>query len=197
MKNNRMPLLIFAILAVFVSFTLLSTTMNDLFNSSPAPELSSKGEKVVDYLLEDWDKQFRSTDIATAMSNLGFKPDDKLRMSVGEHFRENKRLARNLRWWGPNNYLLSNDEKLIVKYVIHMVERKGGYPSREEISKALNFENDYLEKRIEFIKKAGLFTESDNSLKFELVDNYNTWGGPLRYNYHIVYVEGEKPFGVW
>ncbi len=180
-----------------VSVIFFSIAINGSFRSSPATKLSLKGEKVVDYLLEDWAKRFRSTDIATAMGNLGFEPDDKLRMSVGEHFRENKRLARNLRYWGPNNYLLSNDEKLIVKYVIHMVERKGGYPSRSDISKALNFENEYLGKRIEFIRKAGLFIPSDNALKFKLVDNYNTWGGPLRYNYHLVHVEGEKPFGVW
>ncbi len=197
MKNNRMPLLILANVLIFNSSTLFSTTINDSFHSSPATKLSSKGKKVVEYLLKDWAKQFRSTDIATAMANLGFEPEDKLRLSVGEHFRENKRLARNLRFWGPNNYLLSNDEKLIVKYVIHMVERKGGYPSREDISKALNFENEYLEKRIDFIEKAGLFIPSNSSPQFKLADNYNTWGGPLRYNYHTVYVEGEKPFGVW
>ena len=38
---------------------------------------------------------------------------------------------------------------------------------------------------------------SDNEIRYSLVDNYNTWGGPLKYNYHTVTVEGEKPFGVW
>ena len=197
MKKIIMPLLILMVSVIFNSSTLISTNINDSFHPYPVPKLSSKGKKVVDYLLEDWAKQFQSTDIATAMANLGYEPDDKLRLSIGEHFRENKRLARNLRWWGPNNYLLSNDEKLIVKYVIHMVERKGGYPSRENISKALNFENEYLEKRIDFIKKTGLFIPSNNSSQFKLADNYDTWGGPLRYNYHMVHIEGEKPFGVW
>ena len=42
-------------------------------------ELSGEAQRVVDYLLDDWDKQFRSTSIPLAMDNLAVEPDDALR----------------------------------------------------------------------------------------------------------------------
>jgi len=160
-------------------------------------KLSNKGDRVVDYLLKDWKKQFRSTDIATAMTNLGMKQDDELRLSIAEYLRENRSLARNLRWWGPNNYILSNDEKRITKYLIHMFEKNGKYPSITESSKTLDLSLDYIADRLKFMNAVGIVKKSKTNLKYSLVDNYATWGGPLRYNYHTLYVEGEKPFGVW
>lgn len=160
-------------------------------------KLSADAEKVVEYLLADWDKQFRSTDISTAMDNLGMEQDDKMRLQIGEHFRENSNLARNLRYWGPNNYLLNNDEKRIAKYIIFIFEKNNRYPTLSEASIALEFEEEYIKERLAFINKAGLIHPSDNEIRYNLVDKYNTWGGPLRYNFHTVTVEGEKPFGVW
>ena len=160
-------------------------------------KLSSDAEKVVKYLLADWRKQFRSTDIATAMSNLGMKQDDEIRLQIGDHFRKNSNLASNLRFWGANNYILSNDEKRITKYLIHMIERNGGYPTLAEAAIALNLSPKYLNRRLQFMEAAGIVKKSGNKLKYSLVDNYKTWGGPLRYNYHIIAIEGEQPFGVW
>ena len=35
------------------------------------------------------------------------------------------------------------------------------------------------------------------ALGFALADEYQSWGGPLRYNFHTVRVAGERPFDVW
>lgn len=160
-------------------------------------KLSPDAEKVVKYLLADWRKKFRSTDIATAMTNLGMKQDDEIRLQIGDHFRENVGLASNLRFWGANNYILSNVEKRITKYLIHMIEREGGYPALAKAAIVLNLSPKYLNRRLQFMEAAGIVKKSGNKLKYSLVDNYKTWGGPLRYNYHTVSIEGEQPFGVW
>lgn len=190
---KRTCIFIFFPLLVFAS--LVSTANQTAF--AEGRKLSSDAKKVVDYLLADWSKKFRSTDIATAITNLDMKQDDKLRLSIAEHLRMNKGLAKNLRWWGPNNYILSNDEKRITKYLIHMIERNGGYPALAEAAIALNLSPKYLNRRLQFMEAAGIVKKSGNKLKYSLVDNYKTWGGPLRYNYHIIAIEGEQPFGVW
>ena len=196
MKSKRYKFMILFIFAVIsISFVGVVGVQNEL--SGKNVSLSKKGEEVVDYLLKDWKKQFRSTDIATAMSNLGMKQDDNLRLSIAEYLRNNKGLASNLRWWGPNNYILNNDEKRITKYLIHMIEREGRYPSLDESAKTLDLSQKQLSRRFEFMETVGILKKSKNILKYSLIDNYNTWGGPLRYNYHTLYVEGEKPFGVW
>ena len=78
-----------------------------------------------------------------------------------------------------------------------MIERNGKYPSLPESSKVLDLSRDYIADRLKFMDAVGILKKSNNILKYKLVDNYATWGGPLRYNYHTLYVEGEKPFGVW
>ncbi len=70
-------------------------------------ELTADGQKIVEYLLEDWGQRMHSTSIALAMENLGMKPNDTVRLEVGEHFREHTDLANNLKWWGANNYMTS------------------------------------------------------------------------------------------
>jgi len=190
MRNKRNLFIVLIILSIVSILFVSNTTVR-------SEKLSKKGDMVVEYLLKDWKKQFRSTDIATAMTNLGMKQDDELRLSIAEYLRENKSLARNLRWWGPNNYILSNDEKRITKYLIYMFEKNGKYPSIQESSKSLDLSRDYIADRLKFMTAVGIVKKSKSNLKYSLVDNYNTWGGPLRYNFHTVYVEGEKPFGVW
>ena len=160
-------------------------------------KLSDDAEKVIEYLLADWAKQFRSTDISTAMDNLGIEQDDELRLQIGEHFRENTKIARNLRYWGANNYILNNDEKRIAKLIIFLFKKENRYPTLSEASKTLDLEEEYIEQRLAFINKTGLIHPSDTEIRYELAADYSTWGGPLRYNYHTVSVEGEKPFGVW
>jgi len=191
--NNILALIILTVISIsFIGSVAVPENV-----SVKTHPLSKKGDKVVEYLLKDWKKQFRSTDIATAMMNLGMKQDDKLRLSIGEYLRENRRIAKNLRWWGPNNYILSKDEKRIAKYIIHIIEKNREYPSLRESAKALELSQEYIGSRLKFMEAVGLLKKSESNLKYSLVDNYNTWGGPLRYNYHTVHVEGEKPFGVW
>ncbi len=180
-------------------FIAVTTIMNFYENRTTAgsDNLSADAERVVEYLLADWRKQFRSTDIATAMDNIGLKQDDVMRLKIGNYFRDNTGLASNLRYWGSNNYLLNNTEKRITKYLIHKLEREGGYPTYGEAVKELEIEEGIIKERLAFMKEAGLLVSANNDIKYALTDNFKTWGGPLRYNYHTVTVEGEKPFGVW
>lgn len=160
--------------------------------------LSSQAKRVHDYLLEDWSKHMHSTDIALAMENLGLEPSDDLRMELGEYFRENKHLANNLKWWGPNNYILSSEEKRIAKQIINTYELDQRLPSIQELAENLNMPAGRLEGRIAFMKRVGLLTDtSEGSAGYALADKYARWGGPLRYNFHTVAVGDGKPFGVW
>ena len=80
---------------------------------------------------------------------------------------------------------------------MHKIEREGGYPTIAETVKALEIDEKTLKERFAFMNKAGILVSAKNSIKYSLVFDYKTWGGPLRYNSHIVTVEGEQPFGVW
>ncbi len=166
--------------------------------SAPAQEISPEAQQVVDYLLEDWQKQFRSTSIALAMNNLGMEPDDLIRLEVGEHFRANANLARNLQFWGANNYILSNDEKRAAKYLMGIERTEARTPDLAEASRVLGIPVENLASRLQFMADAGfLKQDSDRELGFSLAEGYERWGGPLQHNFHTLHVEGERPFDVW
>ncbi len=186
---------------ISIAFVLL--VMAAVYPLFPAPvqgagRLSDEGKQVIDYLLDDWGKQFRSTSIPLAMSNLGMEPNDALCLEIVKFFRNNTQLANNLKWWGANNYILSNEEKLIAKYLINTFADEDRMPGGKELAKALGISQKMLKGRLAFLAKAGLLEESgDGALGYQLAEGYKRWGGPLRHNFHTVSVGGDKPFDVW
>ncbi len=161
---------------------------------SPLPE---PAQKVVDYLLADWSKHMHSTSIAQAMANLGMEPDDDLRLQVGEHFRANPDLHFNLRSWAANNYILSDEEKRIAKFLIAHFEAEEELPETGLIAKALGIEAIEVERRTAFLSRAGFLQPSDHGSDYRLTEKYRRWGGPLRFNYHTITIGEEDPFAVW
>ncbi len=163
-----------------------------------AQELSGDAQRVVAYLVDQWAQQFRSTSIPLAMVNLDMASDDGLRLDIAQHFRDHTELARNLSFWGANNYILTNEERRIAKFLIRVHEQEGRTPLLSEAARALEISSDRLRNRLAFMAQAGFLRSDPNQeLAFSLVEEYEAWGGPLRHNFHTVRVEGERPFDVW
>ncbi len=160
-------------------------------------ELSSDAHRVVDYLLKDWQRQFSSTSIPHAIEYIGLEPDDGLRLQVIEHLRANDSLAKNLQWWGANNYLFSNLEKRVAKYLILMQEKEGGLPSLAVAADVFELPEAELVERLAFMASSGFLAPEDNSLGFALAPGFRRWAGPLQHNFHTVRIEGEAPLDVW
>lgn len=163
-----------------------------------APQLSADAQRVVDYLLEDWSQRFHSTSIPRAMQNLGMEPDDELRLEIGRYFRDNVQIANNLQYWGANNYIFSNQEKLIAKYLIAEREKKDRTPALAEAAAVLHLGESELRERLAFMAAAGfLQRDPGQDLGFSLAPGYKRWAGPLQHNFHTVTVDEGKPFDVW
>ena len=167
-------------------------------SAARAQDLSGDAQRVVAYLLDQWAQQFRSTSIPLAMANLDMAPDEVLRLEIARHFRDHTELARNLRFWGANNYIFTNEEKRIAKFLIDAHEQEGRTPLLGEAARALEVSPEHLRGRLAFMAQAG-FLQPDPSqeLGVSLIEEYEPWGGPLRHNFHTVSLEGEKPFDVW
>ena len=188
MKRERIGLVL-----AYLAFSVVITP-----SEAAAQDLPAEGSRIVNELVDQWKTRFRSTDLALAMSNLGVPADDDLRLQGGAHLRANTSLARPLRTWGANNYILSNDEKVIAKYLISFFEDKKQMPTLGEAEEATGVPKEDLSARLEFMARAGFLKKTaDTPIGFSLGEDYETWGGPLRYNFHTVSVEGEKAFGVW
>ena len=107
-------------------------------------------------------------------------------------------MANNLKWWGANNYILSNDEKLIAKYLINTYADEKRIADLKELSTGVGMPENDLKGRLNFIAQAGLLqASSTEKLGYVLTDKFTRWGGPLRYNFHTVAQENTKAFDVW
>lgn len=160
--------------------------------------LSSDGQKVVEYLVADWQGRFRSTTIPHAMANLGMKTSDDLRLEIIRHLRNNPELARNIRFWGANNYLLTNEERRIAKYLLNTNRDEDRLPDIGELSAILGGGERELRRRLAFMAKAGLLaTSGTEPLGYELSEDAELWGGPLRHNFHTVTIGNEPIFDIW
>ena len=133
------------------------------------------------------------------MKNLRYeRPRDDLRLQIAEYFGKHLDIANNLQWWGVNNYLLSNDEKIMAKYLINTYRDEQRLPDLAELSKAIRIPDKKLPDRLHFMVEAGLLKPSnEEKLGFAFADGYGRWGGPMRYNFHTVHVRNEPSFDVW
>ena len=68
--------------------------------ASSSATLTDKQQKVLDYMLNVWNKQMRITGIELAMQAVGgqYSPDD--RYAIGVYLQNNPRLHRTLRTFG-------------------------------------------------------------------------------------------------
>jgi hypothetical protein len=174
-------------------FVLLSAT-----GGVRASELSADAQNIVDYLFEDWGQRMHATSIALAMKNLGIGENDDLRIEVGDYFRSNNRLHKNITYWGANNYILSNEEKRIAKWLIVTFERENRVPGLPELANGLGLPEEALKRRLAFMARTGLLEASNtHDLGYQLIQKYSGWGGPLRFNFHTVRIGDGKPFDVW
>ena len=124
--------------------------------------------------------------------------DAALRLEIGRHFRAHPELANNLKYWGANNYILSNDEKLIAKYLLNTFRDEERFAGLAELAEAVVLPEGETKERLHFLAEAGLLTPATESGPgYALADGYKAFGGPLRYNFHTVEIEGDQPFDLW
>src|SRR5260370_36331164 len=79
----------------------------------PTVRLTDKQQKVLDYMLNDWNKPSRITGVELAMQNVGGEYSPYDRYAIGIFLRDNPRLHRPLRTVGWEPPTLTPNEKPI------------------------------------------------------------------------------------
>ena len=170
--------------------------------TAPAVTLTDKQQKVLDYMLNDWNKQMRITGIDLAMQNVGgqYSPDD--RYAIGVYLRNNPRLHRALRTFGWETATLTPTEKLIARIVSRAEREHQPPPTSEEFAHDLDVSPAAVTDALKMLERFGI-TRPDPAVKglgYRMAeDRYTDWEGAMRITFmnHRVRVEGEKPFEVF
>ncbi len=170
--------------------------------TAPSVTLSDKQQRVLDYMLNDWNKQMRITGVELAMQNVGgrYSPDD--RYAIGVFLRNNPRLHRTLRTFGWETATLTPTEKLIARIVSRAERENQSPPTRQEFARILEVSPDVVSDALKMLERFGIMRRDAavKGLGYRMAeDRYQDWEGAMRITFmnHRVQVEGEKPFEVF
>jgi hypothetical protein len=164
--------------------------------------LTGKQQKVLDYMLNDWNKPMRITGVDLAMQNVGgqYSPDDQY--AIGIFLRNNPRIHRTLRTFGWETASLTPTEKLIARIVSRAEREHQPPPTRDEFAHRLEVSPVVVTEALTTLERFGIM-RSDPAVKGlgdrMAEDRYMDWEGAMRITFmnHRVQVEGEKPFEVF
>jgi|SRR5215813_4328476 len=164
--------------------------------------LTDKQQKVLDYMLNDWNKQMRITGVELAMQNVGgqYSPDD--RYAIGVFLRNNPHLHRTLRTFGWETATLTPTEKLIARIVSRAERENEPPPTQEEFARILEVSPHAVSGALKMLERFGIMRPDAavKDLAYRMSeDRYQDWEGAMRITFmnHRVQVEGEKPFEVF
>ena len=187
---------------IMILTTMLLATIQIAAQAAPPITLTDKQQKVLDYMLDDWNKQMRITGVELAMQNVGgqYSLDD--RYAIGVFLRNNPRLHRTLRTFGWETATLIPNEKLIARVMSRAERENQPPPTREEFAQALSVSPAATSDALKMLERFGII-RADPAVKglgYRMAeDRYLDWEGAMRITFmnHRVRVEGEKPFEVY
>src|SRR5712691_12577406 len=63
-------------------------------------QLNAQEQKVIDYLVSDWDEDYSVTSVDIAMNTLKVAPSDETRFRIGNYIKAHPELHEVIRRWG-------------------------------------------------------------------------------------------------
>ena len=188
-------------IAITLAWALSAASQAAAQTSSPVT-LTDKQQKVLDYMLNDWNKQMRITGVELAMQNVGGQYSSDDRYAIGIFLRNNPRLHRTLRTFGWETAALTPTEKLIARIVSRAEREHQPPPTPEDFGQILQVPPAAVTDTLKMLERFGIM-RSDASVKglgYRMAEyRYLDWEGAMRITFmnHRVQVEGEKPFEVY
>jgi hypothetical protein len=191
-----------AVTTIIIFASSFLSTSQAVGQTAPPVTLTDKQQKVLDYMLNDWNKQMRITGVDLAMQNVGGQYSSDDRYAIGMFLRNNPRLHRTLRTFGWETATLTPTEKLIARIVSRAEREHQPLPAREEFAHNLQVSPTAVTEALKMLERFGIM-RSDPAVKglgYRMAeDRYQDWEGAMRITFmnHRVQVEGEKPFEVF
>ena len=186
---------------VFLASVVLSASQ-PATHSASAVTLTDKQQRVLNYMLSDWNKPSRITGVDLAMQNVGGQYSSDDRYAIGVYLRNNPRLHRALRTFGWETVALTPTEKLIARIVSRAERERQPPPTQMEFARNLEVFPAAVSDALKMLERFGIM-RPDPAVKgfgYRMAeDRYQDWEGAMRITFmsHRVRVEGEKPFEVF
>ena len=164
--------------------------------SERADKPRQEEQKVIDFLVNDWGKDYSVTSVDIAMDALKVKQSDNTRFRIGSYIKAHPELHEVIRRWGWVTLVLTPDEKLIARALIN-AERDGRRaPTVGEIAKAVEIKEDKVRRGLVMLAKYEILKRdgSAGGAGYRVVPRYIKWEPRLDFLFHKVTLESGRQF---
>ena len=174
----------------------LCTSISGQATASAKDKLKPEEQKVLNYLLADWGKDYSVTSVDTAMQAVKVKDTDESRFRIGSYIKGHPELHEVIRRWGWVTLVLSPNEKLIARALVN-AERDGKpAPSLGEIAKAVGITEDQVKRSLPMLERYEIIQRnpSRGGAGFSVIPRYLKWEPRLDFLFHQVTLADGRQF---
>lgn len=159
--------------------------------------LNSQEQKVIDYLVADWGKDYSITSVDIAMAALKMPTSDETRFRIGSHIKAHPELHEIIRRWGWVTLVLTPEEKLIARTLIN-AERDGKpQPTISEIAKAVGITEAQTDRGLSMLARYEIVQRAaSKGAGYKVVPRYIKWEPRLDFIFHKVSLDSGRQFNV-
>jgi len=161
--------------------------------------LKGNDRRVVEYLLNDWGKDFSITSVDIALDALKVRPSDDLRFRIGNHIKNHPELHAVLRQWGWETTVLIPNEKLVARAIVNAERDKQKLPSKAEIAKMVGIPEKQVERAVEMLARYEILKRDRSVGGIGYVatkPRYVNWQPWLDFQFHRVTLASGRTFCV-
>ncbi len=157
--------------------------------------LNSQEQKVINYLVADWGKDYSVTSVDIAMAALKMKQSDETRFRIGSHIKVHPELHEIIRRWGWVTLVLTPDEKLIARTLIN-AEREGKpHPSISGIATAVGITEAQADRGLSILERYEILQRAaTRGAGYKVVPRYIKWEPRLDFIFHKVSLDSGRQF---
>lgn len=159
-------------------------------------ELKPDEQRVLNYLLGDWGKDYSVTSVDIALRAVKVKDTDETRFRIGSYIKAHPELHEVIRRWGWVTLVLTPDEKLIARALVN-AERDGKpAPTLGEIATAVGVTEDQAKRSLSMLERYEIINRSPSrgGAGFTVVPRYLKWEPRLDFLFHQVTLADGRQF---
>src|SRR6267154_429020 len=189
MKTKPWLLLIVMALLLFVN---RASAAND------QTQLNAQEQKVIDYLVKDWDEDYSVTSVDIAMNAVKVATSDETRFRIGNYVKAHPELHEVIRRWGWVTLVLTPDEKLIARALIN-AERDGKpTPGASELAKAVGIKEPDVKRGLAMLERYEILKKDTKTsgTGFTVMPRYLKWEPRLDFVFHKISLDSGRQFNV-
>ena len=161
------------------------------------PGLKGDEKRIVQYLLNDWGKDYSITSVDIAIDALGLRQSDQMRFRIGKYVKDHPEIHSVIRQWGWQTVALTPNEKLVARAIVNRERDRQKPPLMDDLAKAVGISEKEAKAAVEMLARLAIL-KPDRSVGgigyIAAETRYLNWQPWLDFQFHRVALSSGRIF---